>query len=82
MSNMDTFDMIQILQSAASQWADYLEESKKYGYGNLETDLEIANVRDALTCSDQFLESIKDLVPLVDAKRVMSSVMKIVENLG
>ena len=54
---MDTFDMVSILQSSAAQWADYLEESKKYGYGNLETDSEITEIREALQASVAFLEN-------------------------
>ena len=79
---MDTFEMIQILQSAADQWADYLEESKKYGYGNLETDHEIINVRDALRESEHFIQLIKDMGIPIDAKRVMRAVLDIVENLA
>ena len=57
---MDTIEFIKTLQSAAEQWADYLEESKKYGYGNLETDLEITEIRKALSDSDYFIENLKD----------------------
>jgi hypothetical protein len=79
---MNTFDMVLILQSAAKQWADYLEDSKEFGESNLETDQEIANIDDALQQCTYFLESIKDLGIPTDVKRAMSGVMKIVENLG
>lgn len=79
---MDTFEMILVLQSAASQWIDYLEDSKKYGDTNLETDREIETVKDALRESEHFIQLIKDMGIPVDAKRVMRAVLDIVENLA
>jgi hypothetical protein len=80
---MDTFDMVLVLQSAASQWIDYLEDSKKYGDADtLETDREIADVKDALIASDRFIQSIKDLGIMIDAKRAIDGISRIVHNLA